>query len=124
MLHLFSERGWHSLSQLNYPFALFCWDNSTKELIIATDRLGCFPIFYFFKNGISVFTTDLHAIFNAGVCSPSLQEESIVDFLTIGFPLGEKSMFEGVQRIAAGQLWLGQSKGGCLAFGASANLAA
>lgn len=104
-LNLIEEKGYASIIDLNGPFAAFVWDGWKEELVIVTDRLGRFPVFYLSAKGTTVFTTDLDAVFNAGVLTPELDEESVVDFLTIGFPLGERSMFAGVKRMTGGEVW-------------------
>jgi hypothetical protein len=92
----------NALRILNGPFTFFLHDNITRELTVVTDRLGRFPVF-FGKFGTTLFfTTDLDSLFNGGVVAPHLDDESITDFLTIGFPLGERSLFSGVKRITGG----------------------
>ncbi len=100
---LIAQQGIQSLQNLNGPFALFYWNTKEGTLLAATDRLGRFPLFYSQTDfGICV-TTDLHPLFASGKVQPSLHSESIVDLLTIGFPLGDKTMFEGIHRATAGE---------------------
>jgi asparagine synthetase B (glutamine-hydrolysing) len=105
VLRQFPENSTAVLTSLNGPFVFFLYDDAMGELTVATDRLGRFPLFTGEVDGTRFFTTDLHAIFNAGIIAPELEEKSIADLLTIGFPLGETSMFRGVKRITGGSLW-------------------
>ncbi|GEM_PF-2611637 len=103
-LQRMSRDGLSSLGVLNGPFVLFTWDDIAAELTVITDRLGRFPVFYCEFANTTVVTTDLHSLFNAGIIAPALHEESIIDFLTIGFPLGEQSLFRGVKRVCGGEV--------------------
>jgi asparagine synthetase B (glutamine-hydrolysing) len=105
VLRRWTENPTAALALLNGPFVFFLYDAPTGELTVATDRLGRFPLFTGEVDGTRFFTTDLHAIFNAGIVVPELEEKSIASLLTIGFPLGEESMFRGVKRITGGSLW-------------------
>lgn len=97
-----SQNGLSWLCNLNGPFTFIVWDEQTKELIAVTDRLGRFPLFYFITDDYIAITTDLDACFSAGLYRASLLHESVIDLLTVGFALGEKTMFEGVRRASGG----------------------
>ncbi|TAK62270.1 MAG: hypothetical protein EPO24_05060 [Bacteroidetes bacterium] len=103
VLQHLNRNGIAGISGLNGPFAFLFWNKKEQTLITATDRLGRFPLFYFQLNDSVCVTSDLHLVFASGIYTPALNEESIIDFLTIGFPLGEQSMFEGINRISAGE---------------------
>ncbi|HTK81646.1 MAG TPA: hypothetical protein VL633_05095 [Bacteroidota bacterium] len=98
------RQGTDSFSGLNGPCSFLIWDEETKELLAVTDRLGRYPFFYFSAGEVFGITTDLDAVFSSGILRPALLQESLVDFSTIGFPLGTKSLFEGVQRLAGGSV--------------------
>jgi hypothetical protein len=110
-LNVFSRQGIAGLAELNGPFTLFCWNAIDKTLIAATDRLGRFPIFYFQHDSLIGITSDLHPLFAAGIIPPILRVDGVVDFLTIGFPLGNQSLFEGVTRLSGGEYVLCSHKG-------------
>ena len=105
-LNTLRQNGIAGIASLNGPFALFFWNELEQSLLAATDRLGRFPLFYFSVDDCYGITTDLHSVFASGILKPSLRLESVVDFLTIGFPLGEHSMFENVNRVAGGEYLL------------------
>jgi len=97
--------GYKSVAEFNGPFVAFLTDETNDELVIITDRLGRFPVFYESSDARAFFSTDLHGLFNAGIVSPDLDEQGVVDFLTIGFPLGEGSIFSRIKRIPGGEIW-------------------
>src|SRR5258706_4986493 len=103
-LDLITKGTLDGLKDLDGPCSLLCWDNHEKTLIVSSDRLGRFPLFYFVRDGLIGVTSDLNAVFSAGVIPAALDLESVVEFLTIGFPMGEKSLFEGIERIAGGTI--------------------
>jgi len=102
-LHLLNSSGVRGLEKMNGPFALFLWNQRDQTLLAASDRLGRFPLFYCHVEKNVCITTDLHPLFASGLMIPSIDREGIVDFLTIGFPLGGKTLFGEIEITSAGE---------------------
>ena len=111
VLATFAETGFSCLSNLNGPFAFVIWNDHKKELVAVTDRLGRYPLFYFASDDLVGITSDLDACFSAGIYHASILKESLIDLLTIGFPLGDKANFEGVKRLTGGKYLIISSQG-------------
>jgi len=110
-LTILDTHGIAGLKDMNGPFALFHWNQHKQTLIAATDRLGRFPLFYCFLGNCICITTDLHPLFASGLITPSIDHSSLIDFLTIGFPLGENTLFEKIKSASAGEYLTCSQKG-------------
>lgn len=111
VLQMIRENGLDCLKDLNGPFIFFLWDGFSQELKVVTDRLGRFPAFISVIGNLTVVSTDLHGIFTSGILKPELKEQSVIDFLNIGFPLGDQSFFKNIERITGGEVLTFSSSG-------------
>ena len=65
-------------------FAFAIWDEKEKELFAVRDRFGEKPFFYFFKEGLLLFASEMKALWAAGIeRRPNLK--MLFNFITIGY---------------------------------------
>jgi asparagine synthase (glutamine-hydrolysing) len=57
VVHLYEERGVHAVGELSGMFAFALWDANRARLLIARDRLGIKPLYYFHAQDGSLFST-------------------------------------------------------------------
>jgi len=62
VLHLYEEYKEKCLKHLNGIFAFAIWDIKNKELFLARDRIGIKPLYYYFKDGKFIFSSEIKAI--------------------------------------------------------------
>src|SRR3989344_6175281 len=62
IIHLYEDFGVKALDKLNGIFAFAIWDSKRKELLLARDRLGVKPLYYFFRDGRFIFSSEIKAI--------------------------------------------------------------
>lgn len=101
IVHLYEEMGERCLSQLNGMFAFALWDRKKQKLFIARDRVGVKPLYYFQDNGKLVFGSEVKSILEAGI-EVKPDRRGIVDYMTLGYVLGDRTFFEGVRQLPPG----------------------
>ena len=66
LIHLYEEKGVDFLKEVQGMFALAIWDASLGRVILARDRLGIKPLYFYFLNGILTFGSEIKSLLEAG----------------------------------------------------------
>ena len=61
ILKAFHRWGMQAVQKFRGMFAFALWDKKKKELILCRDRVGVKPLFYYYKNGLFMFASELKA---------------------------------------------------------------
>lgn len=88
--------------KFNGMFALGIWDAEKEELLLARDRFGIKPLyFYRFPFGV-VFGSEIKAMLASHYVPRNINWEALHEYLYYGYVLDSKSLFEGVERLRPG----------------------
>jgi len=91
-------------------FAFAIYDSRKDKIFLARDRLGIKPLYYYFKDGIFMFASEIKSILQNNEIKRELDYDSINQFLTYRFVLGEKTILKDIKRLLPGHT-LSFSKG-------------
>ncbi|MFC7046707.1 hypothetical protein ACFQH6_16000 [Halobacteriaceae archaeon GCM10025711] len=95
LLERFAEDGRDALGDLNGSYVAYVDHDGTA--LVATDPLRSWEVFYADVGGLRVFSTDVGAIKRV-LDDPTVQRESLLEYLHLGTVLGERTLFERVRR--------------------------
>jgi asparagine synthase (glutamine-hydrolysing) len=102
IVHLYEELGPQCLEKLRGMFAFAIWDENTRTLFLARDRVGIKPLYYCLTNESLIFASEIKAI----LADPSVDREiapEIIDrFLTFLYVPGEETLLKGICKLAPG----------------------
>ncbi|ARU56169.1 asparagine synthase [Oleiphilus messinensis] len=98
-VHLYEEYGIDFLSHLNGMFALALWDRNRQRLIIARDRLGIKPLYYYRDDNVLLFSTEAKAIFETSHISPKLDKTACGLYVQLGYVPAPWSIYENVKKL-------------------------
>ncbi len=70
--------GAESLARMNGMFAFAIWDTVERRLFAARDRIGVKPFYYYHKEGLFVFASEVKALFESGCVPRALDLEPFV----------------------------------------------
>ena len=89
-------------------FSIAIWDHKNKELILARDRFGEKPLFYYYffdegKKQIS-FASDLQALSKGPKFNYKLSKTSILSYFKNNFVEGERTFYENCKQLAPGKI--------------------
>jgi asparagine synthase (glutamine-hydrolysing) len=67
VLKCYEEYGLDALSKFNGLFGFAIWDAVKKELLLARDRIGVKPLYYYWNQGRLVFGSEIKSILEAPI---------------------------------------------------------
>src|SRR5262245_13257738 len=88
-------------SLLKGAFCAVVLDESTKQLVLASDPLGSYFLYWFSGPQRFVFASALKAVLRDPAVKPSLDARAVADYLTFGFLFGDKTLAAQVQLLPA-----------------------
>ncbi len=91
------------VGKLHGMFAFALWDDARHTLYLVRDRLGVKPMFFAERGGRVAFASTARALDDAGYAG-SVDPHAVAEFLQFGFVTDERSIYEGVRKLAAGHL--------------------
>ncbi|HVS28989.1 MAG TPA: asparagine synthase (glutamine-hydrolyzing) [Solirubrobacteraceae bacterium] len=104
LVHLYEERGIDFIADLNGMFAFALWDVRAAVLYLARDRFGVKPLHYHWDGRTLSFGSEVKALLRSGSVEAALDADAFVELLTFQNILSERSLFAGVQMLAAGSV--------------------
>jgi len=101
IVHAYEQWGTNCLQKFNGCWAFALWDENTKQLFIARDRLGEKPLFYMQWDNTLIFGSEIKSIFAFGVPS-KIRTELIQIYLSLSYIPAPLTFFENIQKLEAG----------------------
>lgn len=102
IVHLYEEFGPGCVEKLRGMFAFGIWDQNTKSLLLARDRIGIKPLYYCLTNKSVVFGSEIKAILADPDVKGEVAPEIIDRFLTFLYVPGEETLLKGIQKLPPG----------------------
>ena len=100
LLTAFIEWGECCLERLNGIYAFAVWNEETKTLFLARDRMGVKPLFYYrYKDGI-IFGSEIRTLLKHPYISPKVTKEGLSSVMLLGPAKPQGSgVFKGIDEI-------------------------
>ncbi|MDZ7260648.1 MAG: asparagine synthase (glutamine-hydrolyzing) [candidate division KSB1 bacterium] len=102
IVHAYEEYGEECPTRLNGMFAFAIWDNRSKRLFIARDRLGIKPLYYYFDGHRFVFGSELKSILQMPDIPRRVDPRALDNFLTFEYIPAPLSIFKDVKKLSPG----------------------
>jgi len=101
VLYAYIEYGVAIFEKLNGIFAFAIFDNQTKEIIIARDHFGVKPLYYYNKDDLFLFGSELKSFlpFNIDL---NISPEAMFNYLTFLWSPGDKTPYENIKKLLPG----------------------
>ena len=105
LLQMLLLEGVKCLPKLNGIFAFALWDREDKTLLIARDRFGVKPLYFYLDENLLIFGSEIKAILASNLIKSEMNPQGLNEFCFFGNPLGRETLFHKINRVEPGQ-WL------------------
>jgi asparagine synthase (glutamine-hydrolysing) len=102
IVHLYEEYGEDCVSHLRGMFAFALWDESRKRLLLARDRVGEKPLFYFYDNKNFFFASEMKSILQYDGIPTSLDVQAVDAYLSFLYVPTPRTIYEHIKKLPAG----------------------
>jgi len=99
--HLYEEQGPDFVRELNGMFAIALWDERAKRLVLARDRAGEKPLYYWRGDRTLVFGSEIKALFEYPGLSREIDSEALAQYFFYGYFPAPRSVYAGIKKLPA-----------------------
>jgi len=102
IVHGYREWGVDLFRRLNGMFAIALWDRANHTLLLARDRLGKKPLFYYWDGALCVFGSSLSAVHQHPAARRVVDEQSLAQYFAFGYVPTPRSIFRDTFKVRQG----------------------
>src|SRR4030095_10714896 len=102
IVHLYEEEGERCFERMRGMFAIAIWVSRNRKLILARDRVGKKPLFYFYDGSRIAFASEMKAILEVPNVSREIDLEAVSDYFSYLYIPAPKSIFKHIRKVLPG----------------------
>ncbi len=102
VLYSLSEWGSEAMLRFNGMFALALWDRKLKRLLLARDRYGIKPLYYFIDNKKFVFASEQKAILEQPAFDKKINKKALLEYFTFQNIFTDQTLLQGIKLLKPG----------------------
>jgi asparagine synthase (glutamine-hydrolysing) len=99
VLRAYEVWGEAGIERLDGMFALAVWDGRSRRLLLARDRTGKKPLFYWTDGSALAFGSEIKAVLAAPGVPRRADESRVAEYLTFGYVPNPATMFAGIVQV-------------------------
>ena len=111
IVHLYEEYGEGCFEHLRGMFAIALWDSRERKLLLARDRVGKKPLFYYADGKKIVFGSELKALLAADTLPRDIDPQALCDYFSFGYIPAPKTIYRSVRKVLPGHYLVASEKG-------------
>src|SRR5262249_9146838 len=100
LVHAYEQDGEDFVSDLDGMFALALWDGPARKLVLARDRMGEKPLYYYDGPGVFVFGSELRTLLEHPAVPHALDLRSLSRYLLFNAVPAPYSILDGISKLA------------------------
>lgn len=104
IIHCYEEYSFACINRLRGMFAFAIWDANQRKLLLARDRLGIKPLYYYSDQNSLIFASEIKAIMASGYLKPEVNLGAIDAYLTLGYVPGPETFFKNIYKLLPGHI--------------------
>lgn len=97
VLKSYAEWGSECINKFNGMFAFAVWDKMKKTLFLARDRYGIKPLYYYFKDGLFIFASEIKSILKHYKYSFNVSHEALNEYFSFQNVFTDLTLFDNIK---------------------------
>jgi asparagine synthase (glutamine-hydrolysing) len=102
LVHLYEDEADELVHSLRGMFAFAIWDSSRQRLLVARDRLGIKPLYYWLGRDGIAFASELRSLLSLPDFRPIISPHALASYLSFGYVREPLSIFRDVFKLPPG----------------------
>src|SRR5262245_59943749 len=102
IVHLYESYPDRFVEKLRGMFALAIWDERLRTMILARDRVGKKPLYYYLDREKLVFASEIKAILRHPGLDLKVDDQSVSDYVSLGYIPAPKSIYRSIRKVKPG----------------------
>ncbi len=104
IVHAYEEYGARCVEQFRGMFAFALWDRRARKLLLARDRLGIKPLYYFYGPNFFAFGSEIKALLEIPEIPRTVDTDSLSSYLSLRYVPGPRTMFRQIYKLQPGHI--------------------
>jgi asparagine synthase (glutamine-hydrolysing) len=100
ILKAYGKWGARCLDHFRGMFAFAIWDAREQELLLARDRFGEKPLYYFHRDGLFLFASEVRSLLQTGLVARELDEAGLMEYLRYGSLSDPDTLIRGIRSLS------------------------
>ncbi len=102
IVHLYESYPATFVSKLRGMFAFALWDEPNRTMILARDRVGKKPLYYYLDQHKLVFASEIKSILEHPALKLDVDECAVSDYVSLGYIPAPKSIYRSIRKVRPG----------------------
>ncbi|OGL66800.1 asparagine synthase (glutamine-hydrolyzing) [Candidatus Uhrbacteria bacterium RIFCSPLOWO2_01_FULL_47_24] len=115
ILKAYARYGIKCLEKLRGMFAFALWDTAQEKLVLAVDRFGIKPMYYFHNGTTLVFASEVRALIASGLVPKEIDLQAVDSFFVFGAVQAPLTMIKGVRALLPAHYMIYEAASGAIA---------
>jgi asparagine synthase (glutamine-hydrolysing) len=112
LVHLYEDVGERLVQHLRGMFGFAIWDERRQRLLLARDRLGIKPLYYWQGDGVLAFASELKALVTLDIVPREVDPAAVADYLALGYVPDPGCIFKDVKKLEPGHVLMWDKRSG------------
>jgi asparagine synthase (glutamine-hydrolysing) len=104
IVHAYEEYGDRCVDHFRGMFAFALWDRNRQKLLLARDRLGIKPLYYYEGADFIAFASEIKALLEVPGVPREVEADALSHYLSLRYVPGPQTMFRNIVRLQPGHI--------------------
>ena len=111
ILHAYDQYGEDCVDRLRGMFAFAIWDRGLERLLLARDRMGIKPLYYYVNGDFLAFASEIKALLELPEIPREVDPEAFDLYLSLRYVPGPRTMFKNIYKLQPGHTLVASAAG-------------